>query len=538
MPDRTKLGRLGKLVAADIGAERLGPDTRSVSDFLQAQPEAVLDLLDMLVAETGRKRQNEELVAAYAFMVGQALEFTRYRMEAGEADAAELVGTVRRQLLAMSKDGAEPVVLLIALRAFADAKLDPGPELRDMMGRLAGEAADMPGQGGIEALDSHLEELARAVGGDPFGFYDQVREMADALPEEHRAAMGAWLLQSGETTAREAAVGWLLDPAPSVRDSVASGMAGAAAPDGVSDVMLRRMAALRFWLPESDRPSLDRAIEACYAAGRKAAPWQQSQIREVVASGIDGAGAQSIFIVAREGRRSAIGCILLKHGIGVRDAWARHALTRSEVGEFMTELQEVDLFPISLDYVAVAIAHALAGNLVSGVLPPFALLDALEVAGLEGIQPRALSLEDVLDRLGADADPGAPRAEAAELLAGSSTLPETYGFLDSWFEADTEPQRMLADSRLSRARRIDLVRDELLPRHAGKWAERFAWTALTLRHARTDLPWQAFHVSARELNSGRPMSEIPLIGHIATLTVDACMAAHREGQNPAARRRR
>ena len=80
---------------------------------------------------------------------------------------------------------------------------------------------------------------------------------------------------------------------------------------------------------------------------------------------------------------------------------------------------------------------------------------------------------------------------------------------------------------MTRAKRIARVRDELLPRRAAKWVERLAWTALTLRHAEEDEPWEAFYVSARELKAGRPIADIPLMMHVAAQTVDAHAARRR-----------
>ena len=364
--------------------------------------------------------------------------------------------------------------------------------------------------------------------------------MADAFPDDHRAAMGAWLLQSREAAAREAALGWLLDASPSVRDLAASGIEHAAAMGGVSGVMLRRLITLRNWLPEPDRVSLDRAIQVCRRKGVEISPSPQSQVRDVLASGIDGAGSQSIFMLAREGRRNAIGCVLLKHGIGVRDAWARHGLTRTELDDFMGELQEIDVFPTSLDYVRIATAHALAVNLASGVMPPFALLDVMETAGLQGVQPEELSADGVLGLLEVDADPRLSRPEViAELLASSRGLPDGLSFLDSWLEADAEVEQLLGGKKLSRAKRITLVRDELLPPRVPAWVERLAWTALTLQQGEDDEPWEAFFVSAKELKAGRPVGEIPLMTHVAALTVDAFTASHPEarGRRPRSQRR-
>jgi hypothetical protein len=52
-----------------------------------------------------KKRRNEKAVTAYAYMIRQALEFTRYGIEAGHANAAELAESVRKRLLALGEGG-------------------------------------------------------------------------------------------------------------------------------------------------------------------------------------------------------------------------------------------------------------------------------------------------------------------------------------------------------------------------------------------------------------------------------------------------
>ena len=123
MADRTSLARLSKLVMADVAAGQPGPNSEAASRFLEEQPEAALDLIDMLLAEAAKKRHKEALLTAYAFLIGQALEFARYRVESGQAEAAALVEAVRQRLLAAGEAGrVEPEVLLMVLREFTTAK--------------------------------------------------------------------------------------------------------------------------------------------------------------------------------------------------------------------------------------------------------------------------------------------------------------------------------------------------------------------------------------------------------------------------------
>src|ERR687884_388732 len=99
MPDRTTLARLGKLVAADARTGQPGANSWAASQALEAHPEAVLDLIDMLFTEGRKTRPNEKLVSAYGYMIGQALEFIRIAAENGQTSAQELADAVRQTLL-------------------------------------------------------------------------------------------------------------------------------------------------------------------------------------------------------------------------------------------------------------------------------------------------------------------------------------------------------------------------------------------------------------------------------------------------------
>jgi hypothetical protein len=416
---------------------------------------------------------------------------------------------------------------------FAEAKLDPGPELRQLVESLMDRAGAAEGAGGRSGdFGGLVEELVEAAEGDPFAVHADMMQMTAAFPEDHRAAAGAALLRTGQPAAREAALGWLLDASGAVRNATASALEEAARHGAVSGTMLRRMVALRNWLPEADRPALDRAVQAARRKGVECAPWPRPQVREVLASGFDGAGAHNLFVVAREGRRSAIGSLLLKRGIGVRDAWARHGLTRSDLEEFREQVAVgMESFRIGPDCVRIEAAHFLAVNSASGTPPPFALLEVAEMAGLQELQPEAMPLDRLLDLVAADADPGLAEPETvAELLERSRELTWAFGFLASWFEAGAEVERLLAGKRMSRAKRVALVRDVLLPKRAETWAELFAWTALVLRHAEDEEPWREFLVSARALRAGRPAAEIPLMVEVAEATVDAYLADRPSGR--------
>src|SRR3954470_9650460 len=78
-----------------ITTGRAGANSWAASQVLEAHPEAVLDLIEMLLAEGRKTRPNEKLVSAYVYMIGQALEFIRIALENGQASAQEQAGCGR-----------------------------------------------------------------------------------------------------------------------------------------------------------------------------------------------------------------------------------------------------------------------------------------------------------------------------------------------------------------------------------------------------------------------------------------------------------
>ncbi|QQP93188.2 hypothetical protein IGS68_29090 (plasmid) [Skermanella sp. TT6] len=368
-------------------------------------------------------------------------------------------------------------------------------------------------------------DLAKSVKGDVFALHAHLAETGAAFPEDHRGAMAAMLLQSGEPVAREAAVGWLLDPSATVRVSVARSLVEAAPRGLVSPIMLRRMIAVRNWMPETGggRPTLDQAIQACRRKGVECASWPEAQVRDVLASGVDGSGAVSILVICREGRRHALGTVLLKHGIGVRDAWAQHGMGRAEVEEILLQAGGgVDQYAVDREFLGRAIAHFLAVGLGTGTLPPFGLVDLLETVGLHSVQPELLPTETLLTMLEQGIELEARRPAALdELLKEGGDLADEYPFLDSWFEDGDQVQSLLGGKRLSRARGEAVVLEQLLEPQRRRWTDLLAWTAFLLSRSDEDERWTEFCAAARALAEGREVGDIPVMRYVAGQTVAA-----------------
>lgn len=524
MASKKTITALAKRVARELADGRAGDDAFAATLALQAEPEAAVDLVELSLAEGGKKRPSELLLSAYVFLFGRTLEALRYGIEAGHGGSAAMADAVRARLVEAGRGGeAEPSLLLILLAAFGTAKLDPGQDLRalvsDLLEEEAAQAAGEPELGRIDIAE-YVGDLVEAAGGDPFALFAQMQETGEAFPDEHRAAMASMLLHAGEPAAREAAIGWLLDPSAAVCERVARELEEAASHGAVSATMLRRMIAMRNWVPEAGRPALDRAIQACRRQGCACAPWPEVELREVRVAGIDGSGAMAVLAQSREGRRTALASVLMKLELGIRDAWANHRMTRREVDDTLLQIAGLDQVLADGEFLGTAVGHFLAVSIERGDPVPFGLIDAVEAAGLASVQPSPVPAEVLLAIIRRTGERALLEGAALDrLLAAGRDLPPDYAFMESWLEGGDRVQALLGGRRLPRAGREALVMEQLLEPRRGRWAELVAWSAFLLSRSRTQERWPELYAAAQALVEGRPMAEIPLMRQVATQTV-------------------
>ena len=195
-----------------------------------------------------------------------------------------------------------------------------------------------------------VADLVKQADDDPFVLHSLLAESSEGMPGEYRAVMATALLFSGEATAVEASVGWLLDPAPSVRQALASALQDAARKGNVTPTMLRRMIAMRNWLP-GDRAALDTAIATARRKGVPPAQWDDVEVRQLQCTGVDGSGAIGVLAHCRSKRKHVLGSLVLKHGIGVREAWAAERNEAKEIEQSFFEASLMDQFMIPTDLI-------------------------------------------------------------------------------------------------------------------------------------------------------------------------------------------
>ncbi|WP_129217296.1 hypothetical protein [Lichenibacterium ramalinae] len=519
---RAALLELGAAVAEEMRAGQGGASASAVGDVLATLPQASLEIVGLIGREARRRRPDPHLVAALAFICGQALEMLRFGMERSDPAAAAMLDSVRGRLVAEARsDRADPAVLMLVTKQFAMAKLDIGDELRGAMGDILDEQADEAAEQGAGDLDmeNHLVELARELGDDAFAIHLELAETASSFPVDHRLAMASFMLASDAAPVKDAALGWLFDPDPAVPPALCAALGEEAAAGRLDGTTLRRLVAARNWLGPAVRPGVDAVVRAARRRGGEPLPVASPHVEDLRVSGFDGAGAASAFALVRTGKRYAVASVLFKFGHGVRDAWVHRNLSRAEGDAQLDRVgAEIDLVPLSVPTLRRLLSHMLALN-AADAPPPFGTIDVVEALGLGTVNPEAVDPGEMVAEILAA---GEGAQDEAEVLADAAGWPARYGFMNSWFEDDAALDDLLAGRKgLSRARRVDLVLDRLVMPRRRRWGEMLAWMALMTADNDDGEEAGRFAVVAGAMLGERPAAEVPLLRAIADSTIAA-----------------
>ena len=519
---KTELIRLARLVQRDIAGGHVSNNARQAIEVLADYQNAAVDLLDLALDEA--TKNDKPLFDSLGFLFGQSLEALRFDIESGYKTASDLAEYTRKRLIAASKAGnVDPSHLLFLIQCFGSAKLDPGADLRQIVEHLLEEVgnanADNFNSPDIADLFGLVTDLVKQTDGDPFALHSVLGESSEGMPDEYCGVLATTFLFSTEPAAVEASIGWLLDPAPSVRQSLANALEDAARKGKVTPTMLRRMIAMRNWLPQDGRAVLDASIATARRKGVQPAQWDEVEVRQLACTGVDGSGAIGILAHCRNKRKNILGSLVLKLGIGVRDAWAQEGVKIKEIEQAFFEASLMDQVAVSTEFIRIAAGHFLALGHRAGSLPPFGLLRFLEAVGASSIQPELVSTTSLLEKI---PDGHAITGNLVEkLLARGSDLVDDYAFLDSWFEAGDEVDAVLIGSRTTRKKREALILERVMEPRREWWAQSTAWTAYILNQAGIDERWQEFYAAALAIAQGRPLREIPLLKLVAEQTVMA-----------------
>jgi hypothetical protein len=483
MMPRTAIAQIAKMIGRELDTGVGRSEEALAAGPILADAGATSEIVGSLLAEAHRKRPDDRLIAGYTFMLEGALGTLRLQSSGGDIAGDRAIAEVRHRLDdAVQKGGIAPEVLMLIARAFARAELDPGRALQQaMMTAIKAQSPSMPTAPTPAEISDHFGELAAALDNDPFEIYAELATTAAAFPPDHHATMAGALAISDSEAVRQAALGFAFSPDPAVSAAALVAVSRQRRAPSVSKT-IARLVRLRPWLSETRRPNVDIAIRALRPKAVAPLAVERWEIRGVLASLCDGAGAQSLFALAKRGRRFALASLLVKSEIGVADAWVRDGMTKAEADALITEIVSgAEAVEVSISSLEQRLADALVINVARDVPPPFGLLQVVERLGLGPLHPESISPLELVEALIADLPSARTDTVAAQAAHRASVSWEhEFETLASWFEAGEAVQKLLQPLR-TRKRRIEAVSAQLLPTRRKFWAERCAWMAATLK---------------------------------------------------------
>jgi hypothetical protein len=518
--------QLGRIIAKAIGAGSLGALSPDLGSALASHPKNAEEIVRLLFAEARKKRVNSNQIDAFCLMLGRALETARWRIENNSASANDLIERVRETVVKEAAEKHSIETLFAIARCFAAAKVELGAELNGLIEVKASSNVLLPADSDfpqmLQQLEKTLEFMAGELDHDPFLIHDQIATMLATFPIEPRIEIISMMVLSKTPSIRDAAAGFILDPKVTISNATAGFLATAMTSGMVSGETICRLMIMRNWTSEDTRFAIDAIIRASRQKEITLPSRPSAQIKGVLASACDGAGAQSFFLTLRQKKKFSVASLLLKHGYGLRDAWVRPSLTSAEVDMFLTQIElQLINFDGSLEIIRTAIEHGLAITIARGDVIPFGLVHFVEAAALGSVMPIEHSPERLLDQLIAEASlEKAGGLEISSALARSKRWDKCFPWLDLWFE-DSEAAVRAVGKAIKKKDKIESVISDVLTSRRRYWGELLIWTAFGASHDDRVKETADLILVARELLNTRPLTEIPFASLIAKTTVEA-----------------
>ena len=109
--------RLGKVIAKDMARGSFSPSMQDLGEALVSHPNSAVEIVELLFAESRKKRQNQALVSALSSMLSRALESARWRKENQSLGANDLIDRVRNSVLkaAQQEGGSSKAVIMVRI---------------------------------------------------------------------------------------------------------------------------------------------------------------------------------------------------------------------------------------------------------------------------------------------------------------------------------------------------------------------------------------------------------------------------------------
>ena len=390
--------------------------------------------------------------------------------------------------------------------------------------RVEGDDVESDPEVFLETLQDMLDDYNIQ---DEYEVYDLFFNQLTHLPPGVGEEMMASFLEIDNPFLKDAATLFLLHPQEEIRATVLSLMEQDYYLKKLSPISLRRMITIRNWLSQLEREKLDSLIRRSRLQGNSCAPINNSgelTLEKVLASSIDGSGAQTVLSLFKSGRQFQLAGAVFKEGFGVVDTWVTGLLKRYECETVISRIKdEVYILEVEVSYLAHVIPHYLVMNVEAGQAIGPEILQWIEMLGIECWQPQPMDSSALVATWLKDTDVDLSESYIKKSLLRSGRWLGKKKFSLGWFEQDDMTGdrirvllRDLANQQHNGSIDISLPNAIMEPIRQ-KWLDRFIMLCLWVdsNAKRRGPSFEDFLILALQLQHEVPMSDIPLMAAIA-----------------------
>ena len=513
-------------VGKSLSSERPPVFTEAEMKLLEDAQHIVMPLISKLAVAPN---QSLDLTACHG-VLAQALTQLRYHYERDDVWAKRLHHQAGEALCKHMPDFSRDCVIGI-IGAFYEARLEIPVTFNELcLDMLAGEEETMLSPDELDAYGLSMIDVFFKDKPDltAFELSNILFSSMHAMPPGIVESIIDCLISHPRVIAQDAAILFLLHPDTETRVRAIKKICELLENRSVTPASLRRLVAIRQWWPTSERQMLDQLIGAQRKRGIQFADVTPPPgVIRYHASIFDGTGVQLILIEIQEGKGSRFAGLLVKHEIGIRDAWITPKnLTDKELYRIKKQIQtdqRLPMFTVNEEYVARIVSHYIAMNNSNDETPEPNLLEIDELLGSRAWRAEFTNIDTALTALVQDCFPdGVSPAWIKQSLERSGDLMNNESISQSWFEVHPG-----IDALISRHTSIEKDKHKVNAVEAlselnttgfefarKKWMGQFFWMALMARSQPTrDNPelWKDFATLAYVLQQNWPMRKVPLM---------------------------
>jgi len=499
------------------------PPAQYYAAFVQ-EPELASALVDFINSlDEDEPDAKHSYYSAAVFAIDVYVSQLQISIETGSKQAEKTLNLLMANLArAISSCKHSLSFWLPVLNAFYEVHIELSSDLKNAYLDLIDEEEPYsPGDeedklGSIRELIQELSDLST------FDITENFFAQSYAMPPEFFSdlIMDLYSIEEGHDIALLA----LLHPNADVRAQVVATMDIIMSQITLSSISLSRLQMIKAWYPAPTQEKLAHWIKIQRKQGVVFHHEERSPKVRIQASEVDGGGAQGVFIHLNERRKNRLCSLLLKQGVGIKDAWITPFIPAADVKRYYDESfdENVTLRDVDLDYLLLLGNHFLAVTLENNEMPDLHFLEIQEELG-QIFVPQKLDISECLNQLSVLINPFTLDTVKGALNR-SKNWSTTKSFTESWYLENSDIDKLvnrccsfIDGTKICRTEEaMSLVFAEAIETHRPQWLFHFTWVALWLkaRARKNEKIWQDSFLIAHAIQSGMPLDEIPIMQEI------------------------